>query len=352
MPRAELLLQALGRRTGSALHGWDVALVQRTSIPCRSEGGDPLKGPKQHGRWADQAVERPATSSGQAQGHAAQPAEPEDGAAWTTDHTRSNWLWVADLTRWERALDIQSGGAPAAAWGRHFRWVHHLEPPGAGVDFAGVSSGEAETANIAVARASLGALPYRDEAFDCVIWEGALKQWGTTRRAELTAVLRQVFGECRRVLRPGGCLYVGIAVAAWPGRPVGAGRLVAWLSRSVGRLGGVIRRGEWRQPGSDGAHRTDRLSLLRTLRGLLTKAGFSRVQAFYIDPSYHQPWSIIPARRGPVLVYERRQSARVGLRWCLAWLGLHPLLYGSHMFLAYTREPKAQPAPGRVQRRG
>src|SRR5207248_5420167 len=140
-------------RTESAHHVWDVALVQRTSIPCRSEGGDPLKGPKQHGRWADQAVERPATSSGQAQGHAAQPAEPEDGAAWTTDHTRSNWLWVADLTRWERALDIQGGGgAPATAWRRHFAFVHHLNPAGAGVDGGHRSAGEAGMANIATAR--------------------------------------------------------------------------------------------------------------------------------------------------------------------------------------------------------
>ena len=293
----------------------------------------------------------PVTSWREAAGVAAQP-EPEDGAAWTTDHTRSNWLWVADLTRWDRALDIQGGGVPATAWGRHFGFVHHLELASAGLDFARVPSGEAETANIAVARASPGALPYRDEAFDCVIWEGALQQWGTTtRRSDLTAVLGRVFGECRRVLRPGGCLYVSIAVAAWPGRPVGAGRLAAGLSRVLGRVAGAVRRGEARSPVSDGAHRTDRLSLRRALRRLLTQAGFSRVQAFYIDPSYHHPWGIIPARRGAVLVYERRQSARVGLRWWLAWLGLHPLLYGSHMFLAYTREPEAPPAPRRVQRR-
>ena len=168
-----------------------------------------------------------------------------------------------------------------------------------------------------------------------MIWEGALKQWGTTpRRTDLTAILGQVFGECRRVLRPGGCLYLGIAVAAWPGRPVGAGRLVAGLP----------------QPVSDGVRRLDRLSLVRTMRRLLRQAGFSSVQVFYIDPSYHQPWGIIPARRGAVLVYEKRQSARVGLRRWLAWLGLHPLLYGSHMFLAYTRESETQPAPRRVQR--
>src|SRR5437773_27757 len=179
--------------------------------------------------------------------------------------------------------------------------------------------------------------------------DGAAQQWGaTTRRSDLTAVLGRVFGECRRVLRPGGCLYVSIAVAAWPGRPVGAGRLAAGLSRVLGRVAGAVRRGEARSPVSDGAHRTDRLSLRRALRRLLTQAGFFRVQAFYIDPSYHHPWGIIPARRGAVLVYERRQSARVGLRWWLAWLGLHPLLYGSHMFVAYTREPETQPAPRRL----
>jgi len=285
-------------------------------------------------------------------GEAARPAEPEEGAAWTTDHTRSNWLWVADLTRWERALDIQGGGgAPATAWGRHFEFVHHLDPAGAGGAGGRASRGESGTAHIATARASPCALPYRNEAFDCVIWEGALKQWGTTpRRTDLTAILGQVFGECRRVLRPGGCLYLGIAVAAWPGRPVGAGRLVAGLTRILGRHVGTMLRSELPQPVSDGVRRLDRLSLVRTMRRLLRQAGFSSVQVFYIDPSYHQPWGIIPARRGAVLVYEKRQSARVGLRRWLAWLGLHPLLYGSHMFLAYTRESETQPAPRRVQR--
>jgi len=247
-------------------------------------------------------------------------------------------------------LAIHGGGALATAWGRHFGFVHHVKPARAAVAVGSVSSGEAGTANIAMTRASPRVLPYRDEVFDCVMWESALQQWGTTTRpAELTAVLGEVFGECGRVLRPGGCLYLSIAVAAWPGPPVGVGRLVAGITRILRRVAGAMLRGDARRPIR--ARRTDRLSLLRTMRRLLTQAGFTRVQAFYLDPSYHQPWGIIPARRGAVLVYERRQSRRVGLRWWLAWLGLHPLLYGSQMFLAYTREPETQPAPRRVQRR-
>src|SRR5881396_2772554 len=140
------------------------------ATPCRSEGGDPLKGPRQAVGGPAQTA-GPVTSWREAAGVAAQP-EPEDGAAWTTDHTRSNWLWVSDLTRWERALDIRGGGgAPAMAWGRHFAFVHHLAPAGAGVDLCQVSPGEAGTANSAATRANPCALPYRDEAFDCVIWE-------------------------------------------------------------------------------------------------------------------------------------------------------------------------------------
>ena len=88
--------------------------------------------------------------------------------------------------------------------------------------------------------------------------------------------------------------------------------------------------------------------ILAKIDRLLKEAGFSSVQAFYIDPSFHQPWSITPARRRAVLAYESRQAASAGLRWWIAWLGLHPLLYESHMFLAYARESEASPAPRRV----
>jgi hypothetical protein len=68
----------------------------------------------------------------------------------------------------------------------------------------------------------------------------------------------------------------------------------------------------------------------------LRAAGFTRVQAYYMHPSFQQPWSIIPARRRAVLAYERLQlTSRRRRRW-LAWLSLHPVLFDCHVFLAYS----------------
>ena len=82
--------------------------------------------------------------------------------------------------------------------------------------------------------------------------------------------------------------------------------------------------------------RVERLAVARAIPRQLRAAGFARVQAFYIDPSFQQPWSIIPARRRAVLAYERLQMTSARRRRWLAWLSLHPVLFECHMFLAYV----------------
>ncbi|OLD91872.1 MAG: hypothetical protein AUG84_03110 [Chloroflexi bacterium 13_1_20CM_4_66_7] len=193
---------------------------------------------------------------------------------------------MADLTRWERALDIQNGGgALTAMWARHFGFTHQLESTRARVASTPPQA-DARSANTAVARASPRALPYREAAFDCVMWEGAVSEGvPTARHPDASPALREAFAECRRVLRPDGCLYLGVAVAAWRGRPRGAGRILSGLTRIVVRLADTVLRGESQRRMSERAQRLDRLSLPRTLRRLLEQAGFSEVQSFYIDPS-------------------------------------------------------------------
>ena len=265
---------------------------------------------------------------------AIQPGEPPDYAGQVTDDARGNWLWFADLSRWERALDVQGGvGTLTAALSRHFALVHYLDSARPLVSFAQTRFAADGPGNVRIVRAGSETLPYADATFDCVVWDGALKRWPPG--ADPTAVLRQVLGECRRVLRSGGCLYAGIAVAEWPVRPVGPGRALSWLARLLLPLAAAVPHSAGRRRATEHVRRLHRVAFPGMMRRLLQEAGFLRLEEFYIHPSFRQPWSMIPVRRRAVLAYESGQTVNVRLRRAIAWLGLHPLLYDARIFLAY-----------------
>src|SRR2546430_17732670 len=88
------------------------------ATPCRSEGGDPLKGPRQAvGRPAQTAG--PVTSWREAAGVAAQP-EPEDGAAGATEPTPGTRRWGARFTRSGRGPLLPGGGEDSTTPGGPF----------------------------------------------------------------------------------------------------------------------------------------------------------------------------------------------------------------------------------------
>jgi SAM-dependent methyltransferase len=197
---------------------------------------------------------------------------------------RSNWLWLADLSRWDRALDVRSDvGAQTAGLAEHFRSVHcvRLERLRLSREWHDLIAGG--YTNITAACAAPLHLPYLDEAFDCVALNDVSAQ--ASRQDQL---LR----ECCRILRKGGCVFMGAP-----------GRSVRRLSRS------------------------------------LTRAGFSVVHVLGAEPSWDEPRYIIPLNRAAILAYERwvRRSSpmRDRVRRLLARLGCHRLLYPSVILLAY-----------------
>jgi len=255
----------------------------------------------------------------------AQPSASDQPSEHRPDDACGNWLWLVDLARWERALDVQGGiGTMTAALARHFSSVHYVDASRPPLQFARARFSEDRSANVACAQAGAGALPYRNATFDCVVWNVAIGR-GVSGVAlvDSPVVLAAVLTECRRVLRPGGCLYLGIATGPVPGSVLPAGRILSALVRMVVRATMQVRR-------------VERLAVARAIPRQLRAAGFARVQAFYIDPSFQQPWSIIPARRRAVLAYERLQMTSARRRRWLAWLSLHPVLFECHMFLAYV----------------
>ncbi len=197
---------------------------------------------------------------------------------------RSNWLWLAEISQWDRALEVRSDiGAQTAGLAEHFRSVHcvRLERSRLWCEWQDLIAGG--YANIAATCATPLNLPYRDGAFDCVALNDVSAQ---ASRQD------QVLRECWRILRKDGCLFMGA-----PGRSV-------------------------RQ-------------LTRTLR----RTGFSVVHVFGAEPSWDEPRCIIPLNRAAILAYERwvRRSSppRDLVRRLLARLGCHRILYRSVILLAY-----------------
>jgi len=294
--------------------------------------------------WSDQALAelaarvRRGTPWRQALREVVQPSPWGESGQHGTEDARGNWLWLADVPRWERALDVQGGvGTTTAALSRHFDAVHYLDGTRALVAFARARFGEEQSPNVACAQAGASAVPYGNGTFDCVVWDGALgRRVSGLATADPRAVLAAVLPECRRVLRPGGCLYLGIAASSPPGHVLPAGPILSTLVRMVAGLIRVVPSVAWRRRATRWVRGVERLTLAGAVLRQLRTAGFTRVQAYYVDPSFERPWSIIPVRRRAVLAYERLRMTGAGPRRWLAWLSLHAVLFDCYMFLAYV----------------
>src|SRR5262245_36228586 len=85
------------------------------------------------------------------------------------DDGRGNWLWLADISRWDRALEVRSDiGPQTAGLAEHFRSVHCLRLDRSLLRREWQDLIDSGYANIVAACATPVHLPYRDGAFDCV----------------------------------------------------------------------------------------------------------------------------------------------------------------------------------------
>src|SRR5262245_15723360 len=96
----------------------------------------------------------------------------------TTAGAGSNWLWLADLARWNATLELDLDGSRLGPdLVRHFADVKfHMIAPGS-------------------------RLPFRRRMFDCVTLNGVLERLVSLRSTASGPILRPLFAECRRVLR-------------------------------------------------------------------------------------------------------------------------------------------------------
>lgn len=225
----------------------------------------------------------------------------------------ANWVWLSRIESWELAVDAFGGlGTMAAALAPHFAKVHCVEPDPRLSTFIRARLAQERLANVALVRHAIIALPYADASVSCVIIRmGSPEPGAGLAQPRSTPRLATMFAECRRVLRPGGCLYVGFKNAYW---------ISHLLDRIFHRSDGSA------QPG------------VAEIRAALRSAGFADVHAYFAQPSLTDPRSIIPAVAAAVARHEAMQTVRSGravLRPTVARSPLRRVLYPAHICLAY-----------------
>jgi len=216
---------------------------------------------------------------------------------------RANWHCLLDLPPSTRALDMGAGtGTTSHALARDYREVVAIEPVLERVQFMQRRFEQEGLNNVRVIRSSLWSIPYPADSFDLVAMNGVLEWVASGLEGDPEQLQLRALENVRRLLRPGGYLYVGIENRlSW-------GHFLGWPDPHCGLpWAPILPRplAHWyaRKKGQDGYR--NYLYSSRGYRKLLGKAGFREMELYIAIPSYNHPRVMIPLH-GSLYSYYRR----------------------------------------------
>ncbi|MCX5700370.1 MAG: methyltransferase domain-containing protein [Candidatus Omnitrophica bacterium] len=129
-----------------------------------------------------------------------------------SDKDRVGWKYFIESDISGKVLDVGSGwGALAFSFAKNCEAVYALEPVWERVNFIRIRAEQDREGNLFPVCADALNLPFPDNYFDLVIFNGVL-EWLGCSDLRLKPDIAQEKGlkEAQRVLRPGGSLYIGI----------------------------------------------------------------------------------------------------------------------------------------------
>ena len=218
----------------------------------------------------------------------------------------ADWFYLGDVERRELAVDLEAGrGGLAMRLAGLFDHVVAVEQAWDRVKFAEMLFRHEGVANATLVHAEADALPLAEGSFDLVVLgEGFTRAALRGKEADAERAQRGMLEKARRLLRPGGSLFLMVTNRFAPGcltgrrdhgRPPWAGVLPPSLGKLYGRL--------WREP--------ERHALTHSPAGyrrLLESAGLTEVRVHAAFPSCRDPRVIVPLADPGKLAWAVRLS--------------------------------------------
>jgi SAM-dependent methyltransferase len=270
------------------------------------------------------------------------------GVEYFVDPNRADWRFALPSLRDWRVADLGAGWGPLTfALAPFCREVVALEAIWERARFMEVHRTQAGVSNVKVIHADACRLPFVDETFDLVVVNGLL-EWVAlwNRDGDPREVQRAFLARVRRILRPGGWLYVGVE------NRIGEKSLRGDKDHSGLPYTMLMprRMADWWMRRWPSGYRSTAQQGYRTYtysyygyRKLMREAGLELREAYWVLPSYNMPRNMISlANRHVATFYLRppdyRQSLKQGLvrvaKRALMWLGGAKLLASDFCFLA------------------
>lgn len=266
---------------------------------------------------------------------------------YVLDESRALWTELLPLDAETEFLDVGCGWGtitiPLAKKAGHVAAIDNtLER----VKFVELRSEEQGLNNVTPALASATSLPYPDETFDIIAFNGVLEWLGAIDENEIPRKIQiRALNEAMRVLKPGGRVYIGIenrySLRYFMGVPDDhsfirfTSLMPRWMSRFYFRL------------------RTGKIYFMHThslsvYRKMLTDIGFSREIEYLPWPTYRNPLEFIELKKGNLMDFlrnETRQNSPFSRKWI--YLNLLRLMtaidgrgYFCHSYLFIYKKPE------------